>query len=57
VGRILAEAGTDPGFILAEIDMVEVAQARARIPALKHARPFTVEVAAPAPASKRAATG
>src|SRR5918998_2185447 len=48
-GRILAEAGTDPGVILAEIDVGQVAEARGRIPALKHARPFTVEVAAAAP--------
>ena len=54
-GRILAEAGSDPGVILAEIDVGQVAEARGRIPALKHARPFTVEVAA-APAAKRAAT-
>jgi deaminated glutathione amidase len=54
-GRILAEAGDDPGVILAEIDVAEVANARGRIPALQHARPFTVEVAHAAPA-KRAAT-
>jgi deaminated glutathione amidase len=47
-GRILAEAGTEPGVILAEIDVAEVAKARARIPVLEHARPFTVEIAAPA---------
>jgi predicted amidohydrolase len=47
-GRILAEAGTEPGVILAEIDVAEVANARARIPVLEHARPFTVEIAAPA---------
>jgi len=55
-GRVLAEAGTDPGVILAEIDTSLVADARARIPALKHARPFGVEIAsAPAP-QKRAAS-
>ncbi|GJE37998.1 carbon-nitrogen hydrolase family protein [Methylobacterium persicinum] len=42
-GRVLAEAGTEPGVILAEIDLSLVADARARIPALRHARPFTVE--------------
>ncbi|WP_018261109.1 carbon-nitrogen hydrolase family protein [Methylobacterium sp. WSM2598] len=47
-GRILAEAeGAEPGVILAEIDLALVAEARARIPALRHAKPFTVEVAAP----------
>jgi predicted amidohydrolase len=55
-GRILAESGSDPGVILAEIDVSEVAKARSRIPALQHARPFTVAVAgAPRPA-RRAAT-
>jgi deaminated glutathione amidase len=42
-GRILAEGGTEPGVILAEIDLSLVADARARIPALRNARPFTVE--------------
>jgi predicted amidohydrolase len=55
-GRVLAEAETDPGVILAEIDVGEVAGARGRIPVLKHARPFTVEVAGARPAPKRAAT-
>lgn len=42
-GRVLAEAGNEPGVILAEIDLAEVANARARIPSLRHTRPFTVE--------------
>ncbi|GJD31876.1 Deaminated glutathione amidase [Methylobacterium adhaesivum] len=43
-GRVLADAGGNaPGVILAEIDLARVADARARIPALQHARPFTVE--------------
>ncbi|GJD36910.1 carbon-nitrogen hydrolase family protein [Methylobacterium aerolatum] len=42
-GRILAEGGTEPGVILAEIDLSLVADARTRIPALRNARPFTVE--------------
>lgn len=42
-GRVLAEADDRPGIILAEIDTALVADARARIPALAHARPFTVE--------------
>jgi predicted amidohydrolase len=45
-GRILADSeGTEPGVILAEIDLAQVTQARSRIPALEHARPFKVEVA------------
>jgi deaminated glutathione amidase len=55
-GRILAEAGTEPGVILAEIDVGQVTEARGRIPALKHARQFTVEIAAASPSPKRAAT-
>jgi predicted amidohydrolase len=42
-GRILAEGGTEPGVILAEIDLAKVVDARTRIPALRHARPFRVE--------------
>lgn len=43
-GKILADAGgAEPGVILAEIDLSRVTDARARIPALQHARPFTVE--------------
>ena len=42
-GRVLAEAGTDPAVILAEIDVSLVADARGRIPTLKNARPFEVE--------------
>ena len=43
-GRVLADAGgNEPGIILAEIDLARVADARQRIPALAHARPFRVE--------------
>ena len=41
-GRILAEGGTEPGVIMAEIDPAEVAKARARIPSLQHGRRFEV---------------
>jgi len=41
-GRVLAEAGAEPGVIMAEIDIEEVARARQRIPSLRHARPFTL---------------
>ena len=40
-GDILAEAGTDPGFISAELDLGEIALARARLPSLHHDRPFS----------------
>jgi predicted amidohydrolase len=39
-GRILAEGGTEPGVVLAEIDPAEVTAARARIPSLHHGRRF-----------------
>lgn len=39
-GEVLAEGGTDPGVIMAEIDTDRVAAARARVPSLSHDRPF-----------------
>lgn len=39
-GEILAEAGTDPEVIFAEIDPARAADARARIPSLRHDRVF-----------------
>ena len=39
-GRILAEGGTEPGVVLAEVDPAEVAAARAKIPSLLHGRRF-----------------
>ena len=42
-GRVLAEADHDEqGVVIADIDLAEVAQARARIPNLKNAREFRV---------------
>ena len=41
-GRIVAEAGTEPGVIIADIDPAEVAAARGRIPSLQHGRRFEV---------------
>jgi len=41
-GRILAEGGTEPGVVMAEIDISEVAKARARIPSLQHGRRFEI---------------
>ncbi|AWM85765.1 carbon-nitrogen hydrolase family protein [Microvirga sp. 17 mud 1-3] len=53
-GRVLAEAGTEPSVILAEIDVGLVADARGRIPTLKNARSFGVEIVSAAP-ERRAA--
>jgi predicted amidohydrolase len=53
-GRVLAEGGTEPGVILAEIDLALVADARQRIPSLQHGRPFRVDVVAGAPHARAA---
>ncbi len=39
-GRIVAEGGTEPGVIFAEIDPAAVAAARAKVPSLQHGRRF-----------------
>jgi predicted amidohydrolase len=41
-GNIIAEGGTEPGVILAEIDPAAVATARAKIPSLQHGRRFDI---------------
>ncbi|MBV1697300.1 MAG: carbon-nitrogen hydrolase family protein [Hyphomicrobiales bacterium] len=41
-GRILAEGGTEPGIILADIDPAQVIAARSCIPSLHHGRRFEV---------------
>ncbi len=43
-GEILADAGTEPGIIVAEIDTAKVQAARAMVPALRHDRSFTPPV-------------
>ncbi len=45
-GRIVAEGGTEPGVVMAEIDPAEVAAARARVPSLQHGRRFRADRAA-----------
>jgi deaminated glutathione amidase len=42
-GEVLAESGTEPGVIVADIDAGEVDRVRARIPALDHTCDFKVE--------------
>jgi predicted amidohydrolase len=39
-GAILADGGTEPGVIVAEIDPAKVAEARGRVPSLRHDRAF-----------------
>jgi predicted amidohydrolase len=41
-GNIVAEGGTEPGVILAEIDPAAVATARAKLPSLQHGRRFDI---------------
>lgn len=53
-GDVIAEGGVEPGVVLAEIDLAHVANARARIPALVHDRPFTI--ATPSAESLKAAS-
>jgi predicted amidohydrolase len=39
-GEVLAEAGDETGFVIAEIDPARVAEARRKIPSLRHDRSF-----------------
>jgi predicted amidohydrolase len=55
-GEILAEAGEEPGVVFADIDLAASAEARARIPNLKHGRDFELEVADPAKQAQREAS-
>jgi len=41
-GRIVAEGGTEPGVVMAEIDPALVTDTRSRIPSLQHGRRFEV---------------
>ena len=56
-GRIIAEGGTEPGVIVAEINPAEVANARARIPSLLHGRRFEVIEPMAEPTNLRAVRG
>jgi deaminated glutathione amidase len=41
-GRVLAEGGTEPQVVIADVELAEVAAARARIPSLRHGRRFEI---------------
>jgi deaminated glutathione amidase len=56
-GRIIAEAGSEPGLILAEVDPAEVAAARSRVPSLQHGRRFEVIEPMAEPTHLRAVRG
>jgi predicted amidohydrolase len=47
-GAVLADGGDAPGFVMAEINTLKVAEARRAIPSLAHDRPFTT----PAPVDR-----
>lgn len=50
-GEVVADAGEEPGYIVADLDLNRVAQARQSIPTLRHDRDFAM----PVPAASRAA--
>jgi predicted amidohydrolase len=56
-GRVIAEGGTEPGVIFAEIDPAEVAKARSRVPSLQHGRRFEVVEPLAEPTHLRAVRG
>ncbi len=56
-GRVVAEGGTEPGVVMAEIDPAEIAAARARIPSLQHGRRFEVIAPVAEPAHLHAMIG
>jgi predicted amidohydrolase len=41
-GRVIAKGGREPGVLMADIDLAEVAAARAKIPSLQHGRRFEI---------------
>ena len=56
-GRILAEGGTEPGVVMAEIDPAEVVAARSKVPSLQHGRRFEVLEPMAEPTHLRAVRG
>ena len=56
-GRVVSDAGAEPGVAMAEIDLDEVAAARRRIASLSHAREAELEVVGEAPGTKGQAQG
>jgi predicted amidohydrolase len=56
-GKILAEGGTEPGVVLADIDPAAVVAARTRIPSLNHGRRFELVEPMAEPVHLRAVRG
>jgi hypothetical protein len=46
-GEVVAEAGTEPGIVIADLDLAQADLARARIPALVHDRAMSLTVLKP----------
>lgn len=46
-GRVIAEGGTEPGIIMADLDLAEVEKARQRVPSLRNGRRFEMGDAHP----------
>lgn len=43
-GQVIADAGTEPGVTLVDLDLAEVDKARGKVPALRHDRPFAAAI-------------
>jgi len=56
-GRVLAEGGTEPGVVFADIDPAEIAAARGRVPSLQHGRRFELVAPLAGPAHLHAVGG
>lgn len=56
-GRVVAEGGTEPGIVMAEIDPAAVAAARSKVPSLQHGRRFEVLEPLAEPTHLRAVRG
>ena len=56
-GRVLAEGGTEPGVVLADLDLAEMGVARSRVPSLRHGRRFEVQTPLAEPAYLHAVEG
>ena len=39
-GEVLVDGGTEPGIVMVDLDPGEVAEARRRVPSLRHDRAF-----------------
>jgi len=43
-GQVIADAGTEPGVTLVDLDLADVDKARGKVPALRHDRPFAAAI-------------